>query len=141
MEIIKKNPSDELTSLQQQTDRPFDSFLEQEPLAISTTQQNPAFDLIATEEEILVTTELPGIDREDISMTFSGDKLIIKGELKSGLEDKDQNFLHTGENHSRFNRVIQLPVPVNTRKIKSDFNKGLLEINLIKCFNSEYFIG
>ena len=141
MDFVKKESNAELTSLQQQTDRSFESFLEQAHLAISTTQQNPVFDLIETEEEILITTELPGIDREDISMAFSGDKLIINGKLKSGLEDKDENFLHTGESHSGFNRVIPLPVPVDSSKIKSDLNKGLLEIHLTKCFSSEYFIG
>jgi len=141
MDLVKKDPNAELISLHQQTDHLIDSFFDQEPLVISKIQQNSAFDLIETEEEILVTTELPGIDSEDISMTFSGDKLIIKGELKTEMEDNDENFLHTGESHGRFNRVIPLPVPIDSRKIKSDFNKGLLEIHLAKCFNSEYFIG
>jgi len=141
MDLIKKNPNAELTSLRQQTDRPFDPFVEQGPPANSTIRQNPIFKLIETDEEILITAELPGIDSEDISMKFSGDKLIIKEKLKSEVEHKDENFFNTEENNSFFNHVISLPVPVDTSKIKSDLNKGLLKIHLAMCLNSEYFIG
>jgi len=106
-----------------------------------TARQNPAYDLIQTDEEIFVTTDLPGIKREDIAITFSGSNLIIKEELKSVIEDRDNSLSHIEKKHGSFNRVIHLPVPVDTSEVKRNFNKGILEIRLTKCYNSEYFIG
>ncbi len=92
----------------------------------------PAVDVAETKDEIVVKVEAPGMDEKDISVTLSGDNLMIKGEKKSEKEEKDKHFHRIERCYGSFQRVIGLPVSVDQEKIKADYAKGVLEIRLPK---------
>lgn len=132
MDLIKWEPFAELLSLRQQMDRLFESFTAREPISVSERQWAPSIDLSETNEEILVKAELPGIDKKDVSVTLSGDNLVLKGERQSDKEEKDKHFHRVERCYGAFHRVIPLHVSVDHDNIKCEFSKGVLEVHLPK---------
>ena len=82
MEIIKWEPIHELTSLRRQMDRFMESFWGREPLGTYEERFIPCIDVAETDDEILATVDIPGVDEKNIKVNLSGDNLIIKGERK-----------------------------------------------------------
>jgi HSP20 family protein len=80
----------------------------------------------------VVKAEFPGMEEKDISVTLSGDNLMIKGERKSEKEEKDKQFHRIERSYGVFQRTIRLPVGVDADKIKADYVKGVLEVHLPK---------
>jgi HSP20 family protein len=59
--------------------------------------------------------------------------LTIKGERRWEDEDKDQKFLHVERVYGQFERLIQLPMAVQSDKVKAAYRDGVLEIMLPKA--------
>jgi|LGVC01.1.fsa_nt_gb HSP20 family protein len=132
MAIVKWEPFGELSTLRRQMDHLMESFFGREPMFYERERWIPAVDVAETKDEIVVKVEAPGMDEKDISVTLSGDNLMIKGERKSEKEEKDKHFHRTERYCGSFQRVIGLPVSVDQEKIKADYAKGVLEIRLPK---------
>ena len=132
MQITKREPTG-LASLRGQMDRLFDSFLGREPALFSANGDwFPSVDQVETPDEIIVKAELPGIDEKDISVSLSGDNLVIQGERKGEKEEKDKHFHRLERSYGRFERVLPLPAVVDPAKISADYKKGVLEVRLPK---------
>ncbi|MDA1098073.1 MAG: Hsp20/alpha crystallin family protein [Proteobacteria bacterium] len=90
------------------------------------------FDVSEDEKAVKVSAELPGIDEEDIDMTFEDGVLTIKGEKKLEKEEKDGDHYLSERHYGSFFRAFRVPSSVDESKIRADFDKGVLKINLPK---------
>ena len=88
--------------------------------AMPTEGCSPDIDVSETKEAIQVKMDVPGMEQKDISISLSGDNLIVKGERKSKKEEKDNHFHRVERSRGVFQRVIALPVSVDAGKIKAD---------------------
>ena len=52
----------------------------------------PHLELSETDSELKVSAELPGLDEKDVEVELTNGILVIKGERKTELEDKDRWF-------------------------------------------------
>ena len=132
MDLIKWEPFGELSTLRRQMDRLLESFFGREPMLFERERWVPSVDVAETKDEIVVKAEVPGMEEKDISVSLSGDNLMIKGERKSEKEEKDKQFHRIERSHGAFQRIIGLPVAVDSDKIKANYVKGVLEIHLPK---------
>jgi len=94
---------------------------------------SPAVDLYETDDSLIVKAELPGLDKKDIKLTLSDGLLTIAGEKKQEKETKKKNYRRLESSYGAFQRVIELPVPVQANKVKADYKRGVLEITLPKA--------
>lgn len=94
---------------------------------------SPAVDLYEADGKLMVKAELPGLDKKDIKLTLSDGLLTIAGEKKQEKETKEKNYRRLESSHGSFQRVIELPVPVQADKVKADYKRGVLEITLPKA--------
>lgn len=94
----------------------------------------PKIDVSETDKEIKVTADLPGIDEKDIEVTLSDGLLTIKGERKAEKEEKDEkkSFHRIERSYGLYRRSIALPSDVEEDKVKADFARGVLTINMPK---------
>jgi HSP20 family protein len=90
----------------------------------------PPVNILTSEDDVVITSEIPGINPDDIDLTVTGDTLTIKGsrpqlELKEG---------HTWQRRERsggdFFRTIQLPFDVDSAHVEADYTKGILRVTL-----------
>ena len=131
MELTRWEPRG-LTPFRRQIDRLFDSFLGQETPFSTNGDWLPSLDVEETAEEVIVKAELPGMAEKDISVTLSGNNLIIKGERKREKEEKDKHFHRIERSYGTFERVVPLPTTTDPAKIDAEYSKGVLEVHLPK---------
>ena len=93
---------------------------------------NPRVDISETENEVVVSAELPGMDEKDIDVTLAAGTLLIKGVKKSEQEDKGKNYYRMERSYGSFQRSIPLPVEVDSTQVEATFDKGVLKVRLPK---------
>ena len=91
----------------------------------------PAVDMYETKDDLMLTVELPGVREKDVTVSITGDLLVIKGERRFEQEVKEQSFLHE-RTYGKFERLVQLPMPVQSDKVKATYRDGVLMIQLPK---------
>ncbi|MBI4526630.1 MAG: Hsp20/alpha crystallin family protein [Deltaproteobacteria bacterium] len=89
-------------------------------------------DVYEDKDEIVAKAELPGMNKEDISVEVSDHILTIKGEKKKEEETKDDNYYYSERSYGSFVRTVELPMEVKTENAKANFKNGVLEIRLPK---------
>ncbi|MEA1939985.1 MAG: Hsp20/alpha crystallin family protein [Candidatus Caldatribacteriota bacterium] len=98
---------------------------------------SPPVDIIDKKDKIVAKAELPGVNKEDIKITFSDNILTIRGERKEEQETKKENFYCCERVQGSYSRTIALPVDIDREKITSSFKNGVLEIVLPKAKESK----
>ena len=115
-------------------DRLFDDFFTGSPFGRLSDGKGwmPAIDVSETEKYIVVHAELPGMNAKDIDISLIGRVLTIKGERKQEKEEKDKSYHRVERRYGFFSRSLELPADVDSKKAKSKFKDGVLELNLPK---------
>jgi HSP20 family protein len=93
---------------------------------------SPALDVVVEKDNVLVKADLPGLGKDDISVTLQDNHLTIKGEKKHEVEQKEANYFLSERVHGSFTRTIELPVAVDAARIEARFKDGVLHVTLPK---------
>lgn len=89
------------------------------------------------ENKIYVKMAMPGVKKEDIKISVTGDTLSIEGESKQEKEEKEKKyFLKTFQSCS-YSQSFNLPSLVNPDGVEAKFEDGVLTITLPKAKESE----
>ena len=89
----------------------------------------PQTDIYEERGQLVMKTELPGIDKEDLEVTLEGDKLTIKAEKKEGVIGDVKH--HTRERrYGQYFRSMTLPYPVKEQEVSATLENGVLELRL-----------
>ncbi len=97
----------------------------------------PDVDMRDEKDRIIVKADIPGINKEDLSITVKDDLLTLKGERKESHEKKDKDYFCSERFEGSFVRVIELPSGVKSADVKATYKDGVLEIVLPKDENSK----
>jgi HSP20 family protein len=92
----------------------------------------PAVDVYEDKDNVFITAELPGMKKEDIDVSVSGDLLSIAGERKEETEHQGAEGYRSERYFGRFERSVPLPVPVEGDKIHAEYKDGILTITCPK---------
>jgi HSP20 family protein len=92
----------------------------------------PAVDIYETESELVVTSDLPGINEKDIDVRVENNMLTVRGERKLEKTINEDNMLRVERAYGSFSRSFSLPNSVNTEAIKADYHDGVLTVKLPK---------
>jgi HSP20 family protein len=90
----------------------------------------PAVEAFERDHRLTVRVELPGLKKEEIGVTFTGEALTIEGERKLENEEKKNEWYRTERAYGKFVRTVALPEGVNANDIKATFEEGVLEITV-----------
>ena len=97
----------------------------------------PSMDLQDMEDKILVTADVPGVDKGDVTVNVRGDMLEITAEKKEEMEEKGEGYLRRERGYSGFYRRIPLPTEVDPGKVDATLKDGVLRIEMAKTAPSE----
>ena len=92
----------------------------------------PEIDYAEAGGNIVITTELPGVDQKDVEISLDDDVLTIRGEKKSSRDEKKENYRYAERTFGSFERRIALPTGIDADQAKAEFSKGVLKITLPK---------
>lgn len=87
-------------------------------------------DAYVTDEEIVITAPVPGLDPENVEITMEEDTLTIKGEINSPLENVE--YLFQERPYGPFSRSVRINVPVDVDQAEAKFDNGVLTLILPK---------
>jgi len=93
---------------------------------------NPSIDVIVEKDTVVVKADLPGLSKDDVSVSLQENYLTIKGEKKHESERKEANYFVSERAYGSFMRTIELPTSVDATKIEARFKDGVLEVKLPK---------
>lgn len=134
MAIVRWEPVRELSSLQHEMNRLFNTMFET-PSAESAgglRRWTPAMDLVETDEHFVLRADLPGMSQEDISIEVEDRALTVSGERKAEHEVRQEGFHRVERSFGRFSRSLTLPEGVDPEAVSASFDRGVLEVRVPK---------
>jgi len=85
------------------------------------SEREPLVDVIECDEEVTVTVEMPGVEKDDIDLSVNDDTLAIKA--------------HRGERN--YSKTVKLPCPVVPDSTKATYKNGILDLVIKRAEKAE----
>lgn len=132
--ITRRDPFREMRTARRSMDRFFDNFVISQPAVWEQPLRwNVALDVTEDENEFMVKASLPGINPEELEVTFNDDRLTIKGEIKSDEEKEGANYRLRERRYGSFARSLSLPRGIKADEIQASYDAGILSLRLPKA--------
>jgi HSP20 family protein len=136
---LDRNP---LVALQREVDSIFDRFFEnfdmsspfpeKESRSSNAAHLYPKMDISETDKSYKVSIELPGVERKDIQISVTNNRLTVRGNKSHQQEESKENFHKIERVYGSFERIISLPDNVSEDNIIAELRDGVLCIELGK---------
>jgi len=133
MAIVKWDPFRDVVALQDRINRIFnDSFGRSRDLddEVSLYDWRPPVDIYETNDGIVLKVELPGVNKDDVSVEVKENVLTLKGERLLDPEIKDEHYYRKERSFGKFNRSFSLQEPIKPDLIKAGFKDGVLTVEV-----------
>ncbi|PYS47293.1 MAG: Hsp20/alpha crystallin family protein [Acidobacteria bacterium] len=88
-------------------------------------------DMNETDVDIIVTAELPGLDRDDFTVCVTENRLALQG-VKRHDGEEGRRYQYSERSYGPFARAIALPCEIDDKKATAQYVNGLLMITLPK---------
>jgi len=95
-------------------------------------QGKPNTDIMDHPDKIIVTIDLPGVDKKDIKLNVDKNMLSINAQRETEAVEEDESYIAHERQQRSYYRNIRLPADVDENKTKATFKNGVLEIQLPK---------
>ena len=135
MALVRWEPVRELSSLQNDMNRLFNTFFDTSTAGNGATTPRrwiPAMDLVETEDHFVLKADLPGLTEQDVHIDVEDDVLTVSGERKSEHEDKREGYVRVERSYGGFRRSLTLPEGVEPEAVTASFDRGVLEVRIPK---------
>lgn len=93
-------------------------------------------DIIEKDNEYIVSAELSGVSKEDISLDYKNNYLVINAKRNEEHKDKEDNYIRKERSYGEFSRSFYFDNIVQD-KISAKFENGVLKIILPKEVKKE----
>ena len=98
---------------------------------------SPRVDFFEKDGKYYLIAEIPGMKKEDISVSIENGYLTINGKRDSGTEDDECVFYVNESPKGSFTRRFRLPDEVDEAKVDASYEKGILSVVLARKENSK----
>ena len=85
-----------------------------------------------SDNELMITAEVPGVDEKDVEVTLTDNVLTIKGEKKAQHEQKNGDASYMERRYGAFSRSLRLPFAIKDEEVDAKYDKGVLTITIPK---------
>jgi len=130
--VLTWSPFDQLTNLRDEINRLFEA-----PSGNGGSDAfnswAPALDVLEDNNNLIVRVELPGVKKEDISISLHESTVTISGERRNEKRYEGSETSREERFFGRFTRSFQLPKAVDPAKVKANYSEGILTVTLPKA--------
>ncbi len=133
MSIVRWDPFRDVSALQDRINRIFnESFGRSRDFEdeVSLYDWRPPVDIYETGEGIVLKIELPGVNKDDVSVEVKDNVLTIKGERLLDPAIKDESYYRKERSFGKFNRSFSLQELIKPDLIKASFKDGVLTVEI-----------
>ena len=134
MAIIRWDPFRDIITLREKMNRLFEDAVTargDDKDMISSTW-TPSVDIYETENALVLTAEVPGVEENDIEIRIEDNTLSLKGERNFEKETNEENYHRIERSYGSFYRSFTIPRNVDQDKIKAEHDSGVLRITMPK---------
>ncbi len=90
----------------------------------------PELNLSSTDDEAMVTADLPGFEPAAVDLSVEGSTLRLRGTREKEASENDDTYYRCERWSGSFDRTIRLPFEVEANKVEAKFNNGELKVTL-----------
>jgi HSP20 family protein len=94
------------------------------------TTYTPRFDIVETDEELVLYGDMPGVAPQNLDVRFETDRLIIHGKVEPRHQDRE--FVYGEYGIGDYYREFQVVESVDAEKINAELDNGVLSVHLPK---------
>lgn len=133
-DIIRWDPFREMMTLRDAMDRMFENaFISPRTTEWFTEGEIPlALDVVEDDEKYIVKASVPGINPDDLEITYDNNMLTIKGKVEEEKDVEEKRYHIRERRFGTFSRSIALPSTINADKIEAEYKDGVLNLTLPK---------
>jgi HSP20 family protein len=91
---------------------------------------SPSTNLYEKDGSYHLTAELPGIKKDDVSITIDGNVLTVTGKKESEKEETGKNYYMKESRYGSFSRSFRLPEEVDESKVDASLKDGVLKVSI-----------
>ncbi|WP_067049407.1 Hsp20/alpha crystallin family protein [Methanofollis ethanolicus] len=96
--------------------------------------EGPRVDVYAHEDEVIVVADLPGTEKENITLRLINPRLLeIAAVQKEEREGGEEGYVMRERFYGTMKRVVSLPVEVREESASATFKNGVLEVRFKKA--------
>ncbi|HKL27628.1 MAG TPA: Hsp20/alpha crystallin family protein [Natrialbaceae archaeon] len=133
----RRNPFEDLERLFERMSRQFDEASRMwetgDPFGgLSLGFEPMAVDLVEHDDEFVATVDLPGFDKEDVTVHVVDRSLRIEAEREEAVEEDARDYIRQEREHKSTGRSIHLPNAVDEERVTARMKNGVLTVTLPK---------
>ncbi len=112
----------------------WDPFREMAPVlpALERMEWNPSFDIVENKDSYLFKADVPGVKKEDLEITTTGNRIQISGKRDTSYEEKTDTIYTYERQSGSFCRSFTLPEGADIEHAKSELKDGVLTLVIPK---------
>lgn len=123
----------------EEMNRQFSRFAESTPALESGTslpavmsQGGMRIDVADHDDEVVVTADLPGFEKDDIDLSIAGEALTIRADRGVDAEHESENYVRRERRRHSVRRTVSLPAAVREADATASYTNGVLTVTLPK---------
>jgi HSP20 family protein len=124
-EFFSMGPFELMRRMNEEMNRAFGGLVREERGAWT-----PSIEVRERDNNLVVSADLPGMNKDDVKIEVTEDGLIIRGERKRKEEERREGFYRSEVSYGEFYRAIPLPEGADLDKARAQFNNGVLEVTV-----------
>jgi HSP20 family protein len=126
-----ESPLDELERMRRQMDQFAEKFLGGLP-GQEFAGVFPLINLTEDKNNLYLRAELPGLKPEQLDISVTENTFSIAGERKIEPQSEKVQYHRREREAGKFSRIINLPMPIDTKKVEAHSSSGILMVTLPK---------
>lgn len=130
-DVYSWDPFDEIKRMQEYMEQMMRAFPALENRYVSDTL-SPLTDVAEEDNKVIVTTDLPGIDKENVELNLRDNLLVISAQKGKEEETEKEGYLRKERSFMRYYREIPLPDYVTEDGATAQLKNGVLTVTLPK---------
>ncbi|MGM0608725.1 MAG: Hsp20/alpha crystallin family protein [Candidatus Muiribacteriota bacterium] len=132
MKMQKWNPLNEMLDLSNTWKNFFDEDESFFPSGLLNESGKFKVDVYEKDNKVNIDAELPGMKKDDISITLEDGYLTIAGKSEKNNEVKEKDYFYSERSSGSFSRTFQVGDDVTEKDINAEYNDGILHVSFKK---------
>lgn len=136
MALVRWAPARDLYPMQSELTRLFNTLFDTAtpvaPAVSASRRFVPPMDIVETEQEFVLRTDLPGLSESDVKLEILDGVLTVSGERKRDQHETREGYRRIERASGSFTRSLTLPDGVDAAAVSAHFEHGVLEIHVPK---------
>src|SRR6266550_5961445 len=96
----------------------------------ATAMWTPEVEVFQKNNELTIKADLPGLNKDEVSVELTDNAVTIQGERKRQHEEEREGVYRTERSYGSFYRAIPLPEGAITEQANANFHDGVLEVTM-----------